>query len=58
MARGLEVLPLIKQGDFMQVKILRVGSLAQAFRADDGAFAALLAKTPKYAGPPEAGPAA
>jgi cyclophilin family peptidyl-prolyl cis-trans isomerase len=56
--RGLEVLPSIKQGDPMQVKILRVGPSAQAFRADEVAFAALLAKTPKYTGPPEPGPAA
>ena len=55
--RGLDVLPLIKQGDTMQVKILRVGPSAQAFRADEAAFTALLAKTPKYTGPPEPGPA-
>jgi cyclophilin family peptidyl-prolyl cis-trans isomerase len=55
--RGLDVLPLIKQGDTMQVKILRVGPSAQAFRADQAAFTALLAKTPKYTGPPEPGPA-
>ena len=55
--RGLDVLPLIKQGDTMQVKILRVGAAAQAFRADQAAFTALLAKTPKYTGPPEPGPA-
>jgi hypothetical protein len=41
----------------MQVKILRVGPSAQAFRADQAAFTALLAKTPKYTGPPEPGPA-
>jgi cyclophilin family peptidyl-prolyl cis-trans isomerase len=57
-SRGLDVLPLIKQGDTMQVRILRVGAAAQAFRADEAAFAALLAKTPKSAGPPEPGPAA
>ena len=56
--RGLEVLPLIKQGDSMQVKILRIGASAQAFRADEAAFTALLAKTPKFAGPSEPGPAA
>ncbi len=56
--RGLDVLPLIKQGDTMQVKILRIGAAAQAFRADDPAFAALLAKTPKYAGQSAPGPKA
>jgi cyclophilin family peptidyl-prolyl cis-trans isomerase len=56
--RGLDVLPLIKQGDTMQVKILRLGPAAQAFRTDDPAFAALLAKAPKYAGQPAPGPQA
>jgi cyclophilin family peptidyl-prolyl cis-trans isomerase len=56
--RGLDLLPLIKQGDSMQVKILRIGGAAQAFQTDEAAFAALLAKTPRYAGPPEPGPAA
>jgi hypothetical protein len=56
--RGLDVLPLIKQGDTMQVKILRIGAATQAFRADDPAFAALLAKTPKYAGQSAPGPKA
>jgi cyclophilin family peptidyl-prolyl cis-trans isomerase len=56
--RGLDVLPLIKQGDAMQVKILRAGPAARAFRADDPAFAALLAKTSKYAGQSAPGPKA
>jgi len=56
--RGLDLLPLVKQGDSMQVKILRVGAAAQAFRADEAAFAALLAKIPKSAGPSEPGPGA
>lgn len=56
--RGLEVLPQIRRGDTMQVKILRVGAAAQAFRADDAAFAALKAKAPVYTGSPEPGPAA
>jgi cyclophilin family peptidyl-prolyl cis-trans isomerase len=55
---GCDVLRLIKQGDSMQVKIRRVGAAAQTFRADEDAFTALLAKTPKYAGSPEPGPAA
>ncbi len=41
--RGLEVLPRIQQGDTMQVKILRLGDAARAFRADDASFAVLLA---------------
>lgn len=56
--RGLDVLPRIKPGDTMQVRILRLGAGAQGFRADDKAFAALLAKTTKYAGQPGPGPAA
>lgn len=55
--RGLEVLPQIKQGDAFSVKILRVGAAARAFRADDAAFAALVAKTKPYAGAAEPGPA-
>ena len=42
--RGLEILPRIQQGDTMMVKIVRRGAAAQAFRADDGALAALRAK--------------
>ncbi len=48
--RGIEVLPLIKQGDAFSVTIRRNGAAAQAFRADDAAFAALSAKTKKYTG--------
>jgi cyclophilin family peptidyl-prolyl cis-trans isomerase len=46
---GLEVLPQIKQGDAMTVKILRVGPAAEAFRVDDAAFAELVAKARPYA---------
>ena len=35
---GLEVLPQVQQGDKMEVKILRVGPAAKAFRADRAAF--------------------
>jgi cyclophilin family peptidyl-prolyl cis-trans isomerase len=45
--RGLEVLPAIKPGDAMTVKILRVGKAAQAFRADEAVFAALVAAQPR-----------
>jgi cyclophilin family peptidyl-prolyl cis-trans isomerase len=56
--RGLDVLPRIVADDKMRVKILRIGAAAQAFRADDAAFAALLAKTPAYAGAAAPGPTA
>ena len=56
--RGLDVLPRIKPGDTMQVRILRIGGGAQGFRADDQAFAAFVAKTARYAGQRGPGPAA
>src|SRR5688572_4700551 len=46
--RGLEVLPLIQQGDTMTIKIVRVGESAKAFRTDEAAFSALQAKAKKY----------
>ena len=49
--RGLDVLPKIQQGDTMNVKILRLGDAARAFKADDAAFAELLAKANRYHGP-------
>jgi cyclophilin family peptidyl-prolyl cis-trans isomerase len=52
--RGLEVLPRVQQGDAMTVKIRRVGKAAQAFRADESAFAGLAAKTKKYVDLPAA----
>jgi len=45
--RGLEILPLIKQGDTMRVKILRLGKAARAFRADERTFARLVANAPR-----------
>ncbi len=54
--RGLELLPKIKQGDTMRVKILRVGVDAKAFRADEDTFAALVAKAKRYTGSREPGP--
>lgn len=56
--RGLEVLPQIKQDDPFSIKILRLGSAAQAFKADQAAFDALAAAAKKYSGTPEPGPAA
>lgn len=55
--RGLEVLPTIKQGDTMNVRILRRGAAARAFRADEIALKDLAAKAKKYAGAAEPGPA-
>ncbi len=46
---GLDVLPNIQAGDTMQVKILRVGKAAQAFKADEKTFARLVAKAPRLA---------
>ena len=46
--RGLDVLPRIKQGDAMTVQIVRVGAAAQAFRADEAAFRAQLAKAKPF----------
>jgi cyclophilin family peptidyl-prolyl cis-trans isomerase len=56
--QGLDVLPRIKQGDTMTVKIERVGGAAQAFRVDETTFDALKAKTRKYHGALESGPTA
>lgn len=54
--RGLDVLPQIKQGDAMRVRIVRVGAAARAFAAGEAAFNALVAKTRKYDGAAEPGP--
>lgn len=56
--RGLDALPLIKHGDPLTIKILRVGPAAQAFKADPATFAALSAATKKFSAPSEPGPAA
>lgn len=55
--RGLDVLPKIRPGDTMRVKILRLGADAQAFKADEAAFTALLARANanRYRGPREPG---
>jgi cyclophilin family peptidyl-prolyl cis-trans isomerase len=54
--RGIEVLPKVQQGDTMQVKILRLGTEAQAFKADQATFDALVAKAKRYDGPRRPGP--
>lgn len=53
--RGLDVLPKIKQGDSMKVKIIRVGKDAEAYQVTQESFDALLAKGKKYAGATQAG---
>lgn len=54
--RGIEVLPQIKQGDTMKVKILRLGAAAKAFHADEETFNQLVASATHYNGPKEPGP--
>ena len=55
--RGLEVLPLIQQGDaIIAVRIHRLGAAAQAFANDNAAFAALRTATRPYTGAGEPGP--
>ncbi len=48
---GLEILPMIQKGDHMQVKILRIGKAAQAFRADEASFNKLLAHAKRLPAP-------
>lgn len=54
--RGIDVLAKIQQGDDLAVSIIRVGSAAQAFKADPSAFAALSAATKKFSAPTAPGP--
>jgi cyclophilin family peptidyl-prolyl cis-trans isomerase len=56
--RGSDVLQKVAQGDGMHVRILRVGTAARAFKADEAAFAALVAKAPKYGASKLPGPGA
>ena len=56
--RGLEVLPLVQPNDSLAIRILRVGAAARDFKADETAFAALVAQAGRYTGPAEPGPAA
>ena len=55
---GQDVPGRIVPGDTMKVRILRIGTAARAFRADDAAFARLVAATPKYGNEKDPGPAA
>lgn len=56
--RGMDILPQIKQGDTMQVKILRLGAEAQAFVANEETFHKRIAGSSRYPGPWEPGPEA
>jgi cyclophilin family peptidyl-prolyl cis-trans isomerase len=49
--RGLDVLPQIKGGDEMRVKIIRRGAAAEKFRADEASFTKLVASLPRAAPP-------
>jgi len=55
---GLDVLPQIKPDDACSIRILRVGAAAQAFKADEAAFKALVEKGGLYHGETEPGPTA
>ena len=48
---GADIPAQIQPGDTFSVKILRRGRAAQAFRADEKTFAALVARTPRYPAP-------
>lgn len=51
--RGREIPPLVQKDDVISaVTIHRIGASAQAFRADQAAFDALVARTPKFTAPP------
>jgi hypothetical protein len=56
--RGLDVLAKIQPGDDLAIAIVRVGSAAQAFKADAVAFATLSAAAKKFSAPASPGPAA
>jgi cyclophilin family peptidyl-prolyl cis-trans isomerase len=56
--RGTDVPAKIVQGDAMHVRILRIGEAASRFRADQAAFGALVARTPRYHAEREPGPRA
>jgi cyclophilin family peptidyl-prolyl cis-trans isomerase len=56
--RGEDVLGKVAQGDVMHVRILRIGAAAQAFKADQASFAALVARAHAYGPEKEPGPRA
>lgn len=49
--RGVELLPRIRQGDGIKVKILRIGAAAEAFPTDKATFDKLVAQAPRYPHP-------
>jgi len=49
--RGAELLPAIRRGDTMTVKIIRRGSAAQRFKADEKTFAVALARAARWTPP-------
>ncbi len=56
--RGADILPKVRQGDTMRVRILRIGASARAFKADEATFAALVTRAPKYGAAKLPGPKA
>lgn len=54
--QGLEVLPRIEQGDTMHVKILRIGTDAEAFRVTEESFAEMTKKASRFHAVREPGP--
>ncbi len=56
--RGLAVLPQIRPGEALAIRIRRIGPAAEAFRNDAAACRALADATKKYSGPALPGPAA
>ncbi len=53
--RGLDVLAKIQPNDPFDIRILRIGTEAQAFQADETSFKAHIAAAKKYAGTEEPG---
>ena len=56
--QGVELLSQIKQGEEFSIKILRIGKVAEAFKADAATFKALTASAHPYQGESEPGPMA
>lgn len=55
---GVELLPQIKADEAFSIKILRIGSAARKFKADEATFKALVAKAKPYRGLDVPGPTA
>lgn len=54
--RGLEILPAIRQGDALTIRILRLGAQARAFPADAAALTSLAAAARKFSADRTPGP--